>query len=140
MQCGVLRLNSERWLQRHGAQCEMLPFCRGPIPSLSLECALTPDQLRTHLSYMAIHMLEDGERLVSCVNCSCCEVRLDESPFFWCNSCEVLVHCVGCKAKIPNVLEEADIEDTDGGGFRACAIRSCVSSQMQRPQRREDSL
>ncbi|CAB9507992.1 expressed unknown protein [Seminavis robusta] len=86
--------------------------CRGPIPSLSLERILKPDQLSTYLSYVAMHTLEEGERIVSCVNCRYHEVHSYEAPIFWCRACEV-VHCVGCKAKLPRLMDEDEIEDSD---------------------------
>ena len=100
-----------------GSQAVMPPkcsICRGPIPALSLERILTPEQLSTYLNYVAIHTMQAGERIVSCVNCSYCEVHTDEPSIFWCRNgaCQT-VHCVGCKAKLPPLMEESDIEDEE---------------------------
>lgn len=84
--------------------------CRSPIPALSLERILTQEQLSTYLNYVAIRTIQDGESLVSCVNCSYCEVHTDEPAIFWCRNgaCQT-VHCVGCKAKLPTLMEEREI-------------------------------
>lgn len=93
------------------AKCSV---CRGPIPPLSLERILTQEQLSTYLNYVAIRSIQPGERLVSCVNCSYCEIHTDDPPLFWCRNgaCQV-VHCTGCSSKLPAIMEEEDVEDEE---------------------------
>lgn len=92
-------------------------ICRAPVPAVAFERSLKPNQHNTYLSYVAMQGLEEGESLLSCVNCSYSEVHVDSPPLFFCKNtlCQT-VHCVGCKKKFDSLDEDEDDDDAFAQG------------------------